>query len=369
MAKPRIAIVLPYLELGGTERHVSLLLQALGDRYAFLLAAPPGPGEAFLPPGTERLSFERFVRIRPAPGVASLAMAVRELRAWVRKPPALVHVHAAPEMLAACAAFLPGCARLFTIHGFQGASMRLNYRLAAWAGNRFAAHAICVSMAERDLLLTQGLHPDKLSVIYNGIPDNRYPPLTAGRSLGIESTAPVIGCVARLERAKGQEHLIRAVSILHQRGIEAQLVLIGKGADEERLRRIAAAYTGRYTIFAGQVDEAGPYFSLFDVFALPSVAEPQGIAAVEAMRAGLPVVASRVGGLAEVVKDGETGLLVPPGRPEPLADALARLLTDPLLARDLGCKGRERFLATFTVDRMAVKTAAIYDRLLAGHGR
>jgi len=100
-----------------------------------------------------------------------------------------------------------------------------------------------------------------------------------------------------------------------------------------------------------------------DVFAMPSHYEAMGTSAIEAMMAGLPVVGSNVGGLKEVIDDGRTGLLVPPGAPARLAEAISELLANPALARRMGARGRQRALAHFSVDKMVEKTIQIYEEV------
>ena len=136
-------------------------------------------------------------------------------------------------------------------------------------------------------------------------------------------------------------------------------VFCGAGSEEAVLRRLAESLRGT-VVFAGQQTDVAGCLAAADIVAMPSLKEGLGVAALEAMAAERPVVASRVGGLAEVVVDGESGLLVTPGDPAPLADAIAALIADPALRRRLAEAGRARVLARYTAARMADGTLACY---------
>jgi glycosyltransferase involved in cell wall biosynthesis len=116
--------------------------------------------------------------------------------------------------------------------------------------------------------------------------------------------------------------------------------------------------------FCGFVADPAAFLADVDLFVLPSLYEGLGVAVLEAMASGKAVVASRVGGLAESILDGQTGLLVPPRAPEALADAITRVVREPSLGRELGRKGRARVLEQFTLEQMAVKNENFYYELL-----
>ncbi|MCL6613777.1 MAG: glycosyltransferase family 4 protein [Firmicutes bacterium] len=361
MDRPLVALVLPYLERAGTERHASHLVNALSERYEFILIAPDGPAKSFFGKDLAHLSFARLEKA-PLRGLRELRRALSQIKEMARSRRALIHVHAAPELLVISKIANPGLPHLLTIHGFHGSGMDFSYRFAAWAGNLFAAEVVCVSSDEERRLTASGLRRHKLNLIYNGIPDLPAEPRPNGGRASDGS--PIIGCVARLERPKGLEYLLRAAGRLSAEGRNFRVVIVGGGSDEARLRAIAAEYPGLRIDFAGMVDDPAPYYAEFAVFVLPSLTDPLPIAAIEAMRAGLPVVATRVGGLQEMVVDGETGFLVPPAEPGALAEAIEKLLDDPPLRRRMGEAGRRRYLTLFNLKAMADSTAKIYARLL-----
>ncbi|MGQ9778660.1 MAG: glycosyltransferase family 4 protein [Bacillota bacterium] len=362
MPLPLVALVLPYLERAGTERHVAHLVDTLAGRYEFLLIAPDGPAKSFFAGDLPHLAFPRLEKA-PLRGLRELRRALGRVKEMARSRHVLVHVHAAPELLVISKAVNPRLPHLLTVHGFHGSGMEFGYRFAARVGNFLAAKILCVSLDEEKKLIKAGARRRKLAVVYNGIPDVE-PGLRRVEREHPEG-CPVIGCVARLERPKGIEYLLCAAGKLTAEGRNLRLILVGGGSEEARLRRIAHEYPDLQVDFIGVVNDPTPYYACFDIFVLPSLTDPLPIAAIEAMRAGLPVVASRVGGLQEMVVDQETGFLVPPAQPGPLAEAIRRLLDDPALRRRMGEAGRRRYLELFHVRAMAESIAEIYDELLA----
>lgn len=171
----------------------------------------------------------------------------------------------------------------------------------------------------------------------------------------------VVGHVGALDDSqKGQHDLITAARSLAAREPGWRFVLVGGGRDEAALREAAAGCEA--IRFAGQVDNVGDYLAAFDLFAFPSVHEGLGSTLLDAMRASLPIVASAVDGIPELVAHERTGLLVPPRDPSALAAALSRLRADPSLAARLAAAGREQVLA-YTPRAMADRYVALYREL------
>jgi glycosyltransferase involved in cell wall biosynthesis len=159
--------------------------------------------------------------------------------------------------------------------------------------------------------------------------------------------------------------LIRAVALLCLEFPTLRLEIAGTGAQREDLEREVGrlGLTGR-VCFLGWQRDLGPIFRSWDIFAMPSLEEGFGMAGLEAMAQGLPVVATSVGGLPEIVKDGQTGYLVPPSDVMALAGRLRLLIPDSEHRRAMGAAGRERARNHFSVDRMVAEIAAIYDSLV-----
>lgn len=219
-----------------------------------------------------------------------------------------------------------------------------------------------------------GADPRKIHVIRSGVDAERFrprDPAAARRRLDIPQDARVVLFVGNLEPRKAVDVLLQATARLRtERGDGPLLAIVGTGASagaddqEPRLRALGAAlHLESSTRFVGRVsdDVLLDWYAAADVFALPSRSEAQGIAALEAMSSGLPVVASAVGGLLETIEDGHTGLLVPPGDEQALAAALGRLLADPGFGQQVGAAGRAAVVREFSWPASVRATCAVYE--------
>ena len=206
--------------------------------------------------------------------------------------------------------------------------------------------------------------PDRLSTIVNGVDLEHFRPVTRGRDAG----PPVIGCTARLHRKNDHASLLRAFSRVSARWPEAELLLVGRGPEEARLKALAENLgTSTRIHFVGEQGDVAPFLHQMDLYVQASVAEGMPNCVLEAMAAGLPVVATAVGGTPEAVVEGETGLLVPPRNPIALADAMLKLLEDRRLAEAFGRAGRARLETHFSEERMLQQLEALLDRLVERH--
>ncbi|HYR97175.1 MAG TPA: glycosyltransferase [Candidatus Binatus sp.] len=224
---------------------------------------------------------------------------------------------------------------------------------------------IAISAGVRDALLRVGVRPERIRVVPSGIDADALvapPPARAAvrREWGIGEEQIAVVVVGALERRKGHAVLLDAAARLAPAAIGLRYVFCGEGREAAAIARTAAPLDGMVRM-AGFRADVPACLAAADIVALPSLHEGLGVAALEAMAAGRPVVASRVGGLAEVLEHEATGLLVPPGDPGALATALARLAGDPALRTRLGAAGRERVRVRFTVARMAEGTLACYE--------
>jgi glycosyltransferase involved in cell wall biosynthesis len=233
---------------------------------------------------------------------------------------------------------------------------------ARWLYNRAVDAVIAISEGVRAALLRAGVDADRIRVVPSGIdPTSADAPPGARAAVraawGVAADELLVLVLGALERRKGHAVLLAAAERLA--GLPLRYVFCGAGNEGAALAG-AAAPLGDRVVFAGFRRDVGACLAAADVVALPSLHEGLGVAALEAMAAGRPVVASRVGGLAEVLVDGESGLLASPGDPASLAGALRRLAADPALRARLGQAGRARFLARYTSARMAEGTLACY---------
>jgi len=263
---------------------------------------------------------------------------------------------------AACARL--GLPALYTPHGWTiggriSSAHGPIFRLAENAAARWASGIVCVCQYERELALRAGIAgPEKLHVVYNGVRDIpvalRADP--AARPVRIVS-------IARLEPPKDHRTLLEALAAL--RSLDWELELIGGGPLEEEARGLAAALgiAGRVHLSGYQPDPAVA-LARAQVFVLSSRSEGFPRSVLEAMRAGLPVVASDVGGVREAVSEGINGLLVPPGEPKALAGALEKLIAEAPERQRLGAAARRIYEGRFRFERMLQETMEVYDTVV-----
>jgi len=296
----------------------------------------------------------------------------------------VVHSHTWYANLAGhLAALLYGVPHLVTVHSLEplrpwkAEQLGGGYALSSWCERvavESAAAVVAVSAGMRDDVLGAypAVSPDRVRVIRNGIDTAEYAPDPATDVLdayGVAPDRPSVIFVGRITRQKGVPVLLRAAAALDP---AAQLVLCAGQPDTAELAAevealvadLRAARSG--VIWIPEMLPKRAVIQLLShatVFACPSLYEPLGIVNLEAMACGTAVVASAVGGIPEVVSDGETGLLVPPDDPGALAGALNALIADPARATALGRAGRERAVAEFGWQAVAEQTAALYAEL------
>ncbi|MER5786803.1 glycosyltransferase [Streptomyces sp. NPDC001980] len=308
--------------------------------------------------------------------------------------PALVHAHSAKAGLAGRLAVRGRVPTLFQPHAWSfeavgGATAALALRWERW-GARWAHRVVCVSEAERTTGVRAGIRA-RYTVVPNGIDTEHFTPGTPGTpsspsSPGTPGTpsspgerpadAPLVVCVGRLCRQKGQDVLLRAWPEVLRRVPDARLALVGDGPDREALGRLAAASVSAASAsasasasveFVGPVADVRPWYRAADLVVLPSRWEGMALAPLEALACGRPVLVTDVDGARESLPPGQAGhCLVPPGRPGALAGAVAALLLDPELRASLGDQGRRHVLSTHDVRRTAEAVAELYRELLGG---
>jgi len=230
--------------------------------------------------------------------------------------------------------------------------------------------SMAVSPGVKDYLVEQvGLDPAKVRVVPNGVDfaaiDAARPGPAVRQELGLPEDVPLIGLVGRLDHwGKGHKELFEAMAGLKER-YPVQALIVGGGRREVEMRELAAGLgLAGQAHFLGQRQDVPDLLKAMDIFVLPSYSEGVSLALLEAMAAGLPVIATAVGGLPEVVDHEKTGLLIPPRDPEALAGALARLLGDPAWARQLGENARRHVREHFSLERLGREINEIYQELV-----
>ena len=230
--------------------------------------------------------------------------------------------------------------------------------------NRRVDGVVAISKSIVGVLLDAGVARSRIRCIPSGIDADKFAGV-GSRSADSAGTT-VVGCLAGLEKRKGHEFLLQAAVLLKSQGLRMQYRIAGDGPLRGQLEAEAKRLgLGEEVRFLGFVGDSAGFLADIDVLAMPSLYEGLGVAALEAMAAGKPVVAARVGGLPESVLDGVTGFLVPPRDAEGLAAALAALAGSPGLVESLGRQGRARARQVFSLQNMALQNESYYRQLLA----
>ena len=304
--------------------------------------------------------------------------AVRELSAWLRREEIdLVHAHMfRAEVVGVRAAVAAGTPVIMaTVHSSRVRSPEDVATLAALtpAMDRLIVPSEAIAAKVR----AEGRVDARFAVIPNGVDLSRFatppPPCSLRRELGVPREAPLIGVVARLEPEKGHAVLLEAWPAVAAAVPQARLGIVGEGSECDALRAVVASPAmprdaARRVIFTGRRDDISALTAELAVAVLPSLREAQGISLLEAMARRVPVVASAVGGIPEVVTDGVSGLLVPPSDPPALARALVRLARSATLRRRLGDAGYEVVRDRFSIEAQVRRIQAVYDEELRRAG-
>lgn len=374
----RVVHVVTRMNIGGPARHLITLLPLLRERgfEPLLVHGMADPDEGELLPDGERVSRLPALR-RPIDPLADLR-ALRELRRIVtRLRPRVVHTHMAKAgalgRLAAHRARVPVVVHTFHGHVLDGYfpwPVARAFLAAERSLARRTTALVAVSNAVRDELLALGIgreeqwHVVPVSLELDGLLGTPPSRAKARRSLGLPSGGKAVGVVGRLVPIKDHETFFRAAARLLRERDDVTFVVAGDGEHRRALEARARELLGDRVRFLGWVHDLAGLYAALDVVVLTSRNEGTPVSLVEAGAAGRPVVASRVGGVPEVVADGKTGILVPPADPAATAAAVRRLLDDPALARAMGEAARASLPSRFSADRLVDDLAALYDRLL-----
>jgi glycosyltransferase involved in cell wall biosynthesis len=242
--------------------------------------------------------------------------------------------------------------------------------LAHWMERRTAilnSNLIAISEnVKKYMIVEEKCRSDKIVVLHNAVDLGVFNSTDRAGSSGMTNDF-VIGSIGRLHPSKGYETLLRSMPCVKQSFPGARLTIVGTGREKDNLERLSAQLGVSSEVdFIGakKPSEIPRLLKTLDLFVLASNWEGFGLAAVEAMASGLPVVATDVGGLPEIVEDRRTGFLVPPGEPRMLAEKVVHLLQNPDLRRQMGTQGRIRARALFSLEDMIKKLEAMYRDLL-----
>jgi glycosyltransferase involved in cell wall biosynthesis len=364
--------------IGGSERHLLALLPALSSaavEVRMCVLTAPG-GDQFV--DALRAADVSTARLPAGPDVspATIARLLSEMRTF---RPDLVHTHLVHAdvhgQLAAAVARVPGISSVHDTSAFFG---KEPYRSAGRLVGRLARCRIAISEHVADFLRRTGLgRPGRIRVVPYGIDAEALQSDSASRGfarreLGVADGEFVLGVASRLVPGKGHDVLIAAVAQAAAEDPTVKLVVAGDGPERARLESVADRLCPRGTVrFLGFLSDIGPFMNACDALAfptLPELSEGFGLAALEAMAASRPVIASAVGSLPEVVDDGVTGVLVPAASVDALRSAIVELARDPARCERLGVNGAIRARTEFSLERMVRSTLQVYEGVSEGAG-
>jgi glycosyltransferase involved in cell wall biosynthesis len=383
----KVLRVIARLNVGGPALHVSYLTEGLADRgYDTTLVA------GALARGEESMAYIaelRGVRVESLDDLHREISPLRDARAIIRlarimrrERPTILHTHTAKAgAVGRIAALFAGGARpRIIVHTFHGHVLRGYFNplvaqgfrlLERWLA-KFTTSLIAVSPEVRDDLVQLGVAPtEKFVVVRLGISlDERVGGNSdvrdeTRRVLGVKPETFVVGWVGRMTAVKRTDDVLLAFRRLHDEHADSYLCLVGDGPDRAHLERYAHALgVAQRCLFLGYQDDVARFYAAMDVLLLPSANEGTPVSVIEALAAGRPVVATRVGGVPDVVRDGTDGFLVEVGDTDGLAAHLAELARDPDRRIEMGERGRARVFERYAVDRLVDDVDRLYRSLL-----
>jgi len=384
----KVLRVIARLNIGGPALHVAYLTAGLADRGydTTLVAGSLARGEESMAHvaqgrGVEIEVLEELHReIAPLSDIRAMLHLARLIRS---ERPAILHTHTAKAgAVGRIAALLAGGARPpIIVHTFHGHVLRgyfsrpltLAFRVLERALARGTTALVAVSPEVRDDLVRLGVAPkEKFVVIRLGVElvervaSESTARAETRRVTGIPPDAYVVGWIGRMTAVKRTEDVMRGFRGLLDEGIDAYLLLVGDGPDRAGLERCAHDLgIIRRCLFVGYQDDVARFYDAIDVLVLPSANEGTPVSIIEALAAERPAVATRVGGVPDVVRDGVDGFLVDPGDTTTLALRLAELARDPHRREQMGGEGRARVLERYSVSRLVDDVDRLYRALLA----
>lgn len=361
--KPRVLFIIESLSYGGVERRRLALCKRLIGDYDIQLVCTQKVGDL-------HLEFDKIGVQTHAVGILGLPWSIKAIRNTLKVvrqfKPDIVHggVFEGLTLANLTGFFTPG----LKVISEETSAPRSRTKKAEWLMKLLvirSKYIVAVSQGtERYLTEVLRLSSKKVRMIRNAVEQPRKSdPKNVEllrKELGIPDGQLVVGSVGRHFKLKRYEDLLEAMV-----NVDATLLLVGAGPEHENLKGKASALgiVGRVH-FVGMMDDPGNYYELMDVFCLLSESESFGLVLVEAMYHSLPLVATRVGGIPEIVKEGETGFLVDPYSPDQVSERLNHLLNDKTLRDSMGENGEVRALEDFNVDEYAIQIKELYQTIL-----
>lgn len=377
--KTKVLFVITKSNFGGAQKYVFDLATSMPKDKFDVTVALGGSGLLI-----QKLN-EGGIRVLPIPSLARDVNTASDLSAFFEllsifrnERPDVVHLNSAKAggvgALAARLARVPKI--IFTAHGwaFNEERSRLQHfiiKFFSWITVLLSHKTIAVSDAVKNDARNWPLMSNKIIVIKNGIKEPEFYTKDDAREklFALADTQPtpdafIIGTIAELHKSKGLQYAIEAFAKLAQKDPNMRYFVLGSGDEKERLDGLVKHYGLQERVFLlGFVEDAARFLMAFDVFILPSITEALGLVLLEAGHAGLPVVASNVGGIPEIIEDGKTGILVQSRDSKGLAEAIKKIIDSPTMRTSLGTALHKKVLDDFLSEKALSITLALYEKM------
>ena len=282
----------------------------------------------------------------------------------------IIHSHTShAHSLAFLASIGTGATRLVTRRVDFSIFRRSFLKLSGIKYRFMADYYIAISHKIKEVLVNDGIPDQRIFVVHSGIDPQRFMQATGDHLLSefnIKEKQKVVINVAHLAEHKGQKYLVRAIPRVLAKLPDTRFFIIGKGELMEKLKKTASGLgLKKELIFTGFRDDVAGFYQIADLYVMSSVQEGLGTAVLDALALAKPVVATRAGGLPEIIHDGKTGRLVAPADPEALADGIVEMLTRAQAAKAMANEGQSMVQNTFSIDAMVKNNIEIYKKVSA----
>ena len=353
----------------GGEQQTLYLLQLLKERGVFchLVCQAGSPmAERAVRAGVE--VFPMTMR-----GEIDLAAGLRIRKLIKRFKYDIVHSHTShAHTLAFLASIGTGVTRLVTRRVDFSIYRHSFLKLSGIKYRYWADYYIAISHKIKNVMVTDGIPGRRIYVVHSGIDPHRFGQATCDRLLSefdIKENQRVVINVAHLAEHKGQKYLVRAIPRVLVKLPDTRFFIIGQGELMDELKKTASDLgIEKALVFTGFRDDVAGFYRIADLYVMSSVQEGLGTAVLDALALEIPVVATRSGGLPEIIQDGKTGRLVAPADPAALAEGIFDMLTHTELAGMMAARGKQRVLQDFSIDAMVSKNFDVYERILKDCG-
>jgi glycosyltransferase involved in cell wall biosynthesis len=349
----------PFIEPGGVSKYIGTLSDGLCMRgHKIILACQDGD--------LHKRELQTCIIYKDIPlspsSINNLIPSIMQINHIIKKERIQIintH-HRFASIVGKISSLLTGVPLISTVHEFK-------YDQSWMTTLGFGHYIVAISQTIKDHVILQSrISPDRIKVIRIGItpsnPLTSYQEESLRKRLELDPACYLIGCIGRLNSEKGQSYLLEAIPDIVRYFPKTQFIFVGDGSDKQGLVNwVKKMGLNQYVKFLGWRNDAGDIMDVLDLIVIPSITEGLGIVALEALTHKKPVIASRVGGLPETIKEEETGLLVPPGDPLALSEAILRLLKNPDLCKRIGENGYQTIMTGYSVSRMLDESESLYQ--------